>query len=168
MGVIEIAKKHESPRDLVRRLAWEKARSVYKRFPGFFVLGADTVVVRQGRIFGKPRDRNEAARMLMDLQNRVHEVWTGVALLGPGGKSLKVTAEKTKVYFKPYSLASLSSYLKSKEPYDKAGGYNIQGTARNWVEKWEGDYFNIVGLPIRPVLDILKNLNLGKSRDRAL
>ena len=98
----------------------------------------------------------------MDLQGRSHEVWTGVALAGPGMKGIRTRVEKTKVYFKAFSKKSIEGYLRSKEPYDKAGAYNIQGTGRAWVEKWEGDYFNIVGLPIQPVLEMLKNLDLRK------
>lgn len=149
---------------MVRRLALKKARSVSKRFPGNFVLGADTVVASRGRIFGKPKDQAEAARMLMGLQGRSHEVWTGVALLGPDGKLAGIHAEKTRVTFKAFSPNSISAYLKSREPYDKAGAYNIQGTGRAWVESWEGDYFNIVGLPIRPVLDLLNNPRLSGEK----
>jgi len=158
LGVVEKRKRGEPPRDLVRRLAQEKARSVSAKFPGHFVLGADTVVFSRGRIFGKPQNRRQAAAMLMRLQGGPHEVWTGVALAVPGDKRIRTRVEKTKVYFKPFSLKSIADYLNSAEPYDKAGAYNIEGTGRTWVLKWEGDYFNIVGLPIRPVLEMLKNI----------
>ena len=166
LGVRENPRKNESPRALVLRLALAKAKSVSCRFPGHRVLGADTVVASRGKIFGKPKDRREAAKMLMALQNRPHEVWTGVALVGPEGNRPKASAEKTTVYFKPLSLAQVASYLNSKEPYDKAGGYNIQGTARAWVEKWEGDYFNVVGLPVGLVLRLLNRLNPGEARGK--
>jgi|SRR5579872_2714589 len=137
----------ETPAKMVRRLALEKAGVVSRRYPSQWVLGADTVVFCKKKIFGKPRNREEATRMLKMLQGRTHEVWTGVAFLGPRTRP-KIHVEKTKVTFARIPAKEMFSYLKSREPYDKAGSYDIQGTAREWIEKWEGDYFNILGLPV--------------------
>lgn len=94
----------------------------------------------------------EAAKMLGRLEGRVHTVMTGIALVGKGGKFIKSRVEVAKVHFKRIDEALLHAYLRTREPYDKAGGYDIRGTARKWVEKWKGDYFTIVGLPLRWLL----------------
>ncbi len=93
--------------------------------------------------------------MLKTLEGRTHEVWTGVAFLRPSVKP-EIHSEKTKVTFDFIPAGEMFSYLKSKEPYDKAGGYDIQGTARRWVKKWEGDYFNILGLPVTWLIPTIK------------
>ncbi len=149
LNVVEKRKSGERPRHLVCRLAFEKALEVSKRFPKAWVLGADTMVVCGKDIFGKPRNRREAGKMLRHLQGRSHTVWTGTALVGKGGRWSKSYVEKTKVFFRKLKTIELKNYLNSKEPYDKAGAYDIQGTARAWVHKWEGDYFNVMGLPLQ-------------------
>jgi len=138
----------ERPEVLVRRLALEKARTVSKKFPNRWVLGADTVVVYKGRIFGKPKSRAEARGMLKSLRGRSHRVLTGLALVMEEKGIRETRLETTKVVFKDFSLKALEKYIASKEPYDKAGGYDIRGTARDWVDHWEGNYFNVVGLPL--------------------
>ncbi|HUO56820.1 MAG TPA: Maf family protein [bacterium] len=148
-GVLEIRLPHEPVRQFVRRLAKEKAMEVWEKNPGEMVLGADTVVSSRGRIFGKPKNRREALRMLRHLSGRQHEVWTGLALIGPRKGQISLHCEKTEVCFRRLSLRMLRAYVKTSEPYDKAGGYDIQGTACGWVENWKGDYFNVMGLPIR-------------------
>ncbi len=142
----------ESPQDMVRRLALKKALAVSKRKPGSRVLAADTVVALGSKIFGKPRSRYEARNMLKTLGGRGHEVWTGVALVGPGKRKARVYVERTRVFFKPLTVWDISAYLATREPYDKAGAYDIQGTARKWITGWEGSYFNIMGLPVDWVL----------------
>ncbi len=143
---------------MVRRLAFEKALEVSRRHPAAWVLGADTMVICGKDIFGKPRNRKEAGKMLRSLQGRSHSVWTGIALVGKGGGWSKVYAERTKVFFRKFKKGELESYLNSKEPYDKAGAYDIQGTARAWVDKWMGDYFNVMGLPIHWVVREINGL----------
>ena len=100
----------------------------------------------------------------MSLQGDSHEVWTGVALVGKGGKWSKTHVEKTKVFFKPLTLQLLKPYLDSRAPYDKAGGYDIRGKAREWITKWEGDYFNVMGLPLRWVQTELRKIKAKKRR----
>jgi septum formation protein len=158
VNVVEKRKKGEPPRHLVRRLALEKATEISKRFPTSWVLGADTMVVCGGDVFGKPRTRQEAREMLLRLQGRSHNVWTGTALVGKGGDWARRYAEKTKVFFGKIPAVELEDYLNSKEPYDKAGAYDIQGTARGWIQKWEGDYFNVLGLPLQWVVREINRL----------
>ena len=158
IGVDETPMRGESARQLVRRLALLKARSVSKLYPRHTILAADTVVVHNGKIYGKPKDLKEAKTMLVSLLDRGHEVYTGVALIT--GKKESVHVELTKVFFGRPKSKELEAYLNSTEPYDKAGAYAIQGTAGRWIKKWEGDYFNVMGLPIQWVL-----LRLSKLRD---
>ena len=157
INVIEDRKPHEPPQAMVRRLALEKARAISFKASEDWVLGADTIVVCGKKIFGKPKTRSAATLMLMALQGRSHDVWTGVALLKPNSQPL-IYAEKTKVTFNLIEPMGMKAYLKSKEPYDKAGGYDIQGSARKWIKKWEGDYFNILGLPVNWLIPALNKL----------
>jgi septum formation protein len=158
----EKPRHRESPAALVRRLAVEKAVHAAKRFPRSWVLGADTVVACGGKIFGKPGGRRDAFKMLKRLSGGAHMVYTGVALAGVGGRRILNHVEKTKVYFRALAPDELKRYLNSREPYDKAGAYDIRGTARNWVRKWEGDYFTVMGLPLQWVIQMANSL--GKER----
>jgi septum formation protein len=142
----------EKARKMVKRLALAKARAVSKDYSELPVLAADTVVVQKNKIFGKPKNSNEASRMLRSLQGTRHEVWTAVALCW-NDRGVEVShTEKTTMFFRRISPAEMKNYLKTAEPYDKAGAYDIQGTAANWVQKWEGDYFNVMGLPVQWVV----------------
>jgi len=156
-NIRENRKPHETPVKMVRRLALEKATVISEKFPDDWILGADTVVVCGKKIFGKPKNRREATRMLKTLQGRAHEVWTGVAFLGPFTKP-KIHAEKTIVMFNLIPPKAMLAYLKSKEPYDKAGGYDIQGSARKWIKNWKGDYFNVLGLPVTWLIQTINRI----------
>lgn len=134
------------PEELVKRLSHGKAISVAKEHDGI-VIGADTVVVSpNGVVFGIPADREEALEMLSALSGDKHQVMTGVTLLD--GEYQDCFCVKTDVYFRSLDQAEILSYLETGEPFDKAGGYGIQGKASLFVEKIEGDYFNVVGLPV--------------------
>lgn len=136
------------PEDAVVFLAARKAMAV-KREDGETILGADTVVVLDGKILGKPRDREDACNMIKALSGRVHSVFTGVCAIGDG---FSITfAEETKVEFLPLSDDEINDYINTDEPYDKAGAYGIQGLASKFIRGIEGDYFNVVGLPISSV-----------------
>jgi septum formation protein len=141
------------PRHGVRALALEKARRVAARRPRALVIGADTVVVLRGDRLGKPRDAREAAGMMSRLHGRTHEVWTGLALVRAGEQ--RTAAECTKVSFARLTPAEIAAYVRSGEPLDKAGGYGIQGLAGQFVKKIEGDYFNVVGLPLARLRTLL-------------
>jgi MAF protein len=153
----------ERPRQHGERLAQEKAELVAKRNPGKIVLGADTIVVVDDEILGKPRGDADAARMLRMLSGRAHEVITGVclAVLETGNRKLETRSERTKVYFEDLSSDDIQNYVATKEPMDKAGAYAIQGIASRWVSKIEGDYANVVGLPVALVWKMLQKFPNG-------
>src|SRR4029453_13342335 len=118
------------------------------------VLGADTIVVASGRILGKPRDAEDAARMLRTLAGRAHEVLTGVALASTSATTVEL--ERTRVWFAPLSDQEIADYVASGEPCDKAGAYAIQGLASKFVVRIDGGYSNVVGLPVALVYRLLK------------
>jgi len=156
-GVSEEVQPGEPARDHVRRLAVEKASAI-KRLDGEVVLGADTVVVVDDEILGKPKDAADARRMLEKLSGREHLVITGVALVHAGG--IVVDDCRTVVHFVPLSEAEIAAYVSSGEPDDKAGAYAIQGLASKFIDRIEGDYSNVVGLPAALVYRHLKVLGL--------
>ena len=137
----------------VRALALDKARRVAARRPRAVVLGADTVVVLRGERLGKPRDAAEASAMLKRLHGRTHEVWTGIAVVC--GEDQRTAAECTRVSFARMDAGEIEAYVRSGEPLDKAGAYGIQGLAGQFVRKIEGDYFNVVGLPLARLRAVL-------------
>jgi septum formation protein len=122
------------------------------------VLGADTTVTLDGHILGKPESPADAARMLRLLSGRTHRVITGVALVTAA--STQVAAEITTVQFLPLSDEEIAAYIATGEPMDKAGAYAIQGRAARWIPRIEGDYFNVVGLPLALVSTLLKSCQL--------
>ncbi len=130
----------------VRRLAEAKAAAGAARHPGAVVLGADTTVVVDGDILGKPADAAEAAAMLTRLQGRAHEVFTGVAVSGPDGRASAVA--RTRVWFAAMSADEIATYVATGEPMDKAGAYGIQGQASRYVTRIDGSYPNVMGLPV--------------------
>jgi septum formation protein len=144
----------ESAEGAVERLALGKALAALERQPSPLVLGADTTVVIDSEILAKPNDDGEARRMLRLLSGRWHDVVTGVALVGEGGRRV-VAHERTRVRFGPMSDAEIEWYVASGEPLDKAGAYAVQGRAALFIEEIEGDYWNVVGLPIRLVYKLV-------------
>jgi septum formation protein len=157
----EIPQAEESPRVFVERLAREKARAVARRHRNDFVLGADTTVVVDGQILNKPDDAADAARMLRLLSGRTHQVTTGVCLISPvqasGGQASAeiVVSETTSVTFQSLTAGDIDFYVETGEPMDKAGAYGIQGIASRWITRIDGDYFNVVGLPVALVSRML-------------
>ena len=135
-----------SPEELVIRNALAKAGEVASRFPGRVVLGADTLVAVGNTVLGKPKDREEAFRMLRSLAGKPHRVLTGVALVR--GTRVLTDAEETKVFFRELTDEQIAAYVATGECDDKAGAYGIQGRGGVLVERIEGDYFNVVGLPL--------------------
>src|SRR4051794_11789147 len=160
--IAEDAKEGESPVHHAERLAQEKAEVVAKRNPGKVVLGADTIVVVDDEIMGKPRDAADAVRMLSQLSGRSHEVITGVcvAFLETGNRKLETRSERTTVHFEPLSSNDIDAYIATGEPMDKAGAYAIQGIASRWINKIEGDYANVVGLPVALVWKVLQKFSM--------
>ena len=146
----------EAAKNCAERLAREKALTVARQRPHDVVLGADTVVVIDGQLLGKPSDAADAARMLRLLSGRSHCVITGVALVT--AEAVEVAAEATAVRFLTLSSEEIDAYVATGEPMDKAGAYAIQGRAARWIPRIEGDYFNVVGLPIALVSSFLDSL----------
>jgi septum formation protein len=144
----------EAAKDCAERLAREKALAVARQRPHDVVLGADTVVVVDDQLLGKPSDAADAARMLRMLSGRKHQVITGVCLVVNGHPS--VASETTLVTVSEITEKDIADYVASGEPMDKAGAYAIQGIASRWIPRIEGDYGNVVGLPVALVYGMLR------------
>ncbi|MGO9865795.1 MAG: Maf family protein [Terriglobales bacterium] len=147
----------ERGEEYAERLAREKALAVARQRPQDVVLGADTVVVVDGQILGKPSDAADATRMLRLLSGREHRVITGVCLVVSGQPS--VASETTLVTVSEITGEDIASYVASGEPMDKAGAYAIQGIASRWIPRIEGDYSNVVGLPVALVWRMLRGIS---------
>jgi septum formation protein len=151
----------EAPSAYALRLAREKAEAVAVHYPQSFVLGADTIVVVDGEVLGKPKDRGDAVRMLRLLSGRAHEVTTAVSLIAPDART-ETRASTTKVYFRQLTEDEIQRYVAGGEPMDKAGSYAIQGGASLWTDRIEGEFSNVVGLPLSLVTDMLITTGLMK------
>ncbi len=163
-AIDEAPMEGESPQDLVRRLAEQKAQLVAARAVGpAIVIGADTVVVLNGKILGKPRSAEEARAMLEQLSGRTHAVITGIALIRLPDEAARQELETTQVTFAPMTEEDISSYVATGEPFDKAGGYAIQGRGGRHITRIEGGYFNVVGLPLGKLYGLLKELGWKES-----
>jgi septum formation protein len=149
----------ELPEAYVARVALAKAEEGHIRHPHDLVLGADTVVVVDADVLGKPASDIEAAEMLARLSGRSHDVLTGVAVAWTGGH--RVIVVRTRVWFTVLSEAEINWYVRSGEPRDKAGAYAIQGLASRFVPRIDGSYSNVVGLPLAEVLQLLRETGLA-------
>lgn len=154
-GIDERREEAETGSDFALRMACEKALAVSARRPGALVLGADTVVEFDGEILGKPHDPDDARRMLRMLSGQTHRVFTGFAL-ARDGQIIERTAIVSAVAFRTLSDAEIERYIATNEPYDKAGGYAIQGDAGDFIAAVEGSTANVMGLPIDEVLEALR------------
>ena len=154
----ETALPNEEPVAHVLRLAVEKAAEVARREEGDFFVGADTIVLYDGEIMGKPRDNADAVRMLRKLSGVAHEVITGYAVVERGGERRVSRAVSTRVFFKELTAAEIDAYVATGCPLDKAGAYAIQGGAAYMVERIEGSYTNVVGLPLCEVVSALREV----------
>ncbi|ASS74941.1 septum formation protein Maf [Tumebacillus algifaecis] len=143
------------PTEIVQELAYKKAKAVANSLSHGLVLGADTIVVSEGVILGKPVDVEDAKRMLSKLSGRAHMVYTGIALVEAGGGMEIRDVSATKVVMKELSPELISGYVATGDPMDKAGSYGIQGAASAFIPEIQGDYFNVVGLPVSLVADHL-------------
>jgi len=143
----------EKPAEYVTRLSRAKAHAVVARAPGEVVLAADTTVVLGGKIFEKPISPMNAVEMLQQLQGKTHEVLTAVAVAENG--RLAQALDVSRVTFRPADRATLEAYVATGEPLDKAGAYAIQGLGAPLIERVEGDFFGVMGLPLRLALDLL-------------
>lgn len=166
----EIILEKEAPIQAVMRLAFEKSMDIASKNEDDLIIAADTVVVLDENILGKPKDKEEAYNMIRSLSGRTHEVITGISLVNLGLSKKIIDYVVSTVKFKELSDEDIKDYIHTNESLDKAGAYGIQGYGAMLVEKIEGDYFNIVGLPISKLRDLLKkhfSINLFYGGDLA-
>lgn len=152
----------EDPGQMVKELAYSKADEIFSKHPklDLIVIGADTVVAKNGQVLGKPSDEQEAKKMLTGLSGEIHTVYTGVALLDRqnGEMHQDVFYQATQVQFYPMSELEIEEYIATGEPMDKAGAYGIQGIGARFVREIRGDYYTVVGLPIAELYHKLRKL----------
>ena len=148
------------PKELAIHLSFRKAKAVAEKYPDAVIIAADTFVVFQGRVLGKPHTPHKAQAMLRMLSGSVHSVITGFTILeGPEGRRHS-DATQTNVYLKKLTDTEIDAYVASGEPLDKAGAYAIQGLGGELIEKIEGDYLSMVGLPVPAVMEVLKKFGV--------
>lgn len=159
-AIHEHMSSHSTVQDSIEELALRKAKDVADKVQGdAIVLGADTIVLLDGKILGKPRSREDATSMLRALSGKTHSVLTGIGLIDTGtGRHLK-GHQRTHVTMKPYGMKEILGYIDSGECWDKAGAYGIQGLGALLVQEIRGDYFNVVGLPVGLLDEMLKELD---------
>jgi septum formation protein len=156
----EAAIPGEEPEACARRLALAKAKDVAARLSRGLVIGADTLVVDRDRLFGKPRDRDEAQAFLRSLAGRTHRVITGIAIVDVETGQAEVEAAVTAVTMRSFGDQEAATYVATGEPMDKAGAYAIQGRGALLVESIQGDYFNVVGLPLALLATLLRRFGI--------
>lgn len=157
-NIDETMRPREAPRRHAERLAREKASAIAVRDPGLIVIGADTVVVTNGKVLGKPVDTADAARMLGMLSGREHTVITAVAV--SRGRKLRSAVEEVRVKFRRLRDDEIEAYIATGEPMDKAGAYGIQGFGATIVERIEGDYFAVMGLPLVRLVGLMRDVGV--------
>lgn len=155
-GVKEVLDLQKAPAINAMALAFEKARAVGRKYPEKIVIAADTIVVKDNQILEKPKDTKEAFEMLQQLNGSKHSVITGFAVVLFNENKKTVDFVNTSVYFGSHSMAAYKRYIATKEPLDKAGGYGIQGKGGLLVDRINGDYSNVVGLPLARLNEILE------------
>jgi len=152
----------ETPRNHVRRLSREKAIAVAGRYPDAWVLGADTIVLINGEVLGKPRTKDEARAMLRKLSGRTHRVLSGFTILRKSAGTVFTDVVESRVIFKTLSAEEIEWYAETDEPYDKAGGYAAQGMGVSLIREIRGSYTNVVGLPLCEVVDALRQMGAAR------
>jgi len=154
----------KNPEEYVKELSFLKAENIACSYPASWILGADTIVVIKGQVLGKPQSKTSAIKMLRQLSNCEHSVYTAFCILNNKTDTKIIRCVETKVVFKNLSDEEILWYIDTKEPFDKAGGYGIQGVGAFLVKHISGSYSNVVGLPVCEVVEILMNLNIIKFR----
>jgi septum formation protein len=157
-NIDETMRPRENPRRHAERLAREKATAVATRDPDLITIAADTIVVINRKVLGKPKDTDDAARMLALLSGREHVVTTAVAV--SRGKKLRSAVEEVRVKFRRLRDDEIEAYIATGEPMDKAGAYGIQGYGATIVERIEGDYFAVMGLPVVRLIGLLRDVGV--------
>ncbi|HDH34303.1 MAG TPA: septum formation inhibitor Maf [Nitrospirae bacterium] len=151
----------KEPRALARFLSHKKAEEVAHKYKNAIIIAADTFIVFKDKLLGKPHTVKEATRMLTMLNGKSHSVITGFTVLDTGSNKFISRSVETKVYFKKLAQKEIKAYVMTKEPLDKAGAYAIQGLAAVFVEKIEGDFLNVVGLPLAALAETLKKFGVS-------
>lgn len=147
----------DDPEEYVKTLACKKAESIQcAEYQEHIIIAADTVVVFEHHILEKPKNDDQARSHLEMLSGRIHQVYTGLCILRPIDHKIIVDVEITQVVMNPITSEEITEYIRTKEPFDKAGGYGIQGIGAKFIKEIHGDYFNVVGLPISKVYQYLK------------
>ncbi len=154
--VDEVSPENLTPEELVKSLAYQKAKAVFEKHPDHVILGSDTIVVVDDEILGKPKNEKQAKDMMLQMKDREHEVITGVAILSK--KEEIIFSDISHVHFNNIEEKEIDEYVKTDEPYDKAGGYAIQGWAARYISAIEGNYYTIMGLPLDKVFKNIKKL----------
>jgi septum formation protein len=150
-----------SPLDVAMNNALEKALDISTSYPDSIVIGMDTVVVLEGVIMGKPTDTQDAITMLRALSGRTHQVITGVAMVNRAFNIQFADFESSEVTFKQLDLRTIEDYVNDKRPFDMAGGYGIQDVKDSFIENLDGDLYNVMGLPVELVVDMLDMIIMG-------
>ena len=153
------------PWEVVEQLALMKAESISFHYNDAIIIGADTIVVYEDTILGKPKNEMEAFNMLKQLQGQVHQVFSGLALINTSTGVFLVSHRMTKVHMYPLTDDEIHFYISTNEPMDKAGSYGIQGIGSLFIEKIEGDYYNVVGLPLSLLRQLLTSLKVDIVKD---
>ncbi len=158
----EIHHKHLKPEALVKFLALGKAEAVAKKYPKAIVIGADTIVVYKGKVFGKPKDGAGAILMLRKLSGRSNYIYTAVAVVDSSIKKKQIRVVKSKIYFRKLSRQGIQNYIATGEPMDRAGAYAVQDRGAGLIKKIIGDYSAVVGLPLDVLQKMLKKFGVFK------
>ena len=151
----------KDPRSLARFLSRKKAEEAAHKYKNAIIIAADTFIVFRGKLLGKPHTAKEATRMLLMLNGKMHSVITGFTVLDTGSNKSVSRSVETKVYFKKLTQKEIMTYVRTKEPLDKAGAYAIQGLGAVLIEKIEGDFLNVVGLPLAALTESLKEFGIN-------
>ena len=148
------------PRALAKFLSRKKAQTVAHKYKNAIIIAADTFIVFKNRLLGKPHTDKEAEKMLNMLNGKAHSVITGFTIMDTASKKILSRSVETKVYFKKLGRKEINAYVRSKEPLDKAGAYAIQGLGSVFIERIDGDFLNVVGLPLLALTESLKKFGI--------
>jgi len=149
------------PHEFAKKISLEKAKVVASKHKNAIVIAADTFIIFGGQILGKPHTEKEARKTLETISGKSHSVITGFSIIDTGTSKALSKSVETKIYIRKLTLAEINAYVKSKEPLDRAGAYAIQGLGSVFVEKIEGDYFNVIGLPLSALTEALKEFGIN-------
>jgi septum formation protein len=158
--IIEDLTSDLAPRELAKKISAEKAQAAVEKYSDAIIIAADTIGVFEGKIIGKPHTATEARKILSILSGKSHLVITGYTIIDTGTRKTVTKSVQTKVYFRNLSESEIDAYVKTGEPLDKAGAYAIQGLGALIVEKIEGDYYNVIGLPLSSLMESLKGFGI--------